>query len=260
MVEELASVLQLFLLPPSCFISQVMFSRSRRNGLHLCVQVLTAQMHEDVGSSQLGSNTVSTSTDTAALEDHPETPRAQPAPMPNSWESTPIAVPVPPAVPRSGEGWGNQLGSYPDTQFDSTQESQLSAENESTLDENRMELSAVDIERWIDGSSSIPARVHRVPTNPVLDAGSHSLQSSLVSARYSTQQRSRASWASAQSNSRFGPEKLLRSSIEALHELERSMLAYENLLIVQLAGVSGVCRALLKSLNKLTKALSLIHI
>ena len=217
-----------------------------------CVQALTAPMYsEDVASSQLGSN-ADMSTDNTANEDHPETPQL--TQTPNSRESMPIAVPMPPALVRSGV---KQQESFPDTQFDSTQESQLSAEIESTL-ENRMNLSAVDIERWIEGGSSssisMPARVRKVPSNPVLlDAGPHSLQSSHVSARL-REQPSRATWASAHSNSRFGPEKLLRSSIHVMHELESAMLTYDNLLIVQVAGVSGVCRALVKSLTKLTES------
>lgn len=232
-----------------------LFGKERQH-LNILVQGVPYAPHseEGVSSSQLDSNT-DTSTDggatasgTTALEDH-DAEALQAAQQPRSRESTPISVPFPQSILRFD---ARQQDSYQETQFDSTQESQVSQENESTIERNRMNLSAADIERWIDGSGPIHA-VPRIPSAPNLlgEGGSHSLPTSRFSALHNGSKPSRASWTIAKSTSRFGAEKLLRSSIQVLYELENAMLSYEYLLIVQVAGVAGVCRALVKSLTKL---------
>lgn len=215
------------------------------------------QSEEGAASSQLGTYTdVSTDgvptisgTTTALEEQHVETPCS--TSKPKTRESTPIPVPLPASLFRPG---ARLADTFVDTQFGSTQESQLSApsEPEKSDEGNRMTLTAADIERWIDGSS-VSGFLPRVPSVPNIpsEPQSQSLPSRISALHSNSKVLSRASVTSAKSSGTPGGEKLLRSSMHAVQELERMMMSHEYLLMIQLAGVSGVCRALVKSLTKL---------
>jgi hypothetical protein len=179
---------------------------------------------------------------TAVEEVHSETPRS----TPHQWSrgSTP--------TPGAGfNAYARHQESFQETQFDSTQESQLSVEHEGKR-ENEMNLTAADIERWIDGSGTINVLPTTSSASNQTMGDATPLSQSLPICRFSgAMHPSRASWTSCKSNSTCAAEKLLRSSMQALYELEKAMLNHEYVMIVQVAGVPGVCHALVKSLTKL---------